>query len=222
MSGVSFRRMSESPYTTASTVNPEAGHHPISADPAERMAAVAATRRSWKEFPYYPQRYGERGWRFSLSDSGWIQTLCDSGEREVKSQLFWLGGLLAARGMPCYLLERHLEHLHDELVGSLPARAARYEVLRKAVDILRERRLAWISAPEFESLSADFQSKAGACPGAVANMGRILVAAVADDLAGVAGVLESVTHWACNPAQFDRVWTDAVRKTVAAAQARSP
>src|ERR1700759_3135283 len=93
--------------TSASTVNAEAGAHPISSDPVERLAAVAATRRSWKEFPYYPRRYGERGWRFSLSDSGWIQTLCDAGPGEALAQIKWLGGLLAARGMPCLLLERH-------------------------------------------------------------------------------------------------------------------
>jgi hypothetical protein len=213
--------MSEANQTVASTVNPEAGHHPISSDPTERMAAIAATRRSWKEFPYYPRRYGERGWRFSLSDSGWIETLCGTNEREFTGQLFWLGGLLAARGMPCYLLERHLEHLHDELIRSSPEASACYEVLQKGVSLLRERRLERIPAELFESLSEGFQNRVDGVRGSVANMGRVLVAAVADDRAGVAGVLQSVSQWACDPTRFDGVWVEAVRQTVAAARGRS-
>jgi len=65
----------QSQHASARTLNPEAGEHPISAHPGEQAAAEAATRLSWKEFPYYAKRYGERGWRFSLSDSGWLQTL---------------------------------------------------------------------------------------------------------------------------------------------------
>lgn len=64
----------QQPRTSARTLNPEAGEHAISADPGEQAAAEAATRLSWREFPYYAKRYGERGWRFSLSDSGWLQT----------------------------------------------------------------------------------------------------------------------------------------------------
>ena len=60
--------------------NPEAGDHVISVDPAEQSAAAAAIRASWREFPYYARRYGERGWRFSLSDTGWLQTLCHSAD----------------------------------------------------------------------------------------------------------------------------------------------
>src|SRR6201996_8866117 len=94
------------------SINPEAGDHAVSVDPLEKSAAEAAVRASWREFPYYAKRYGERGWRFSLSDTGWIQTLCHLGSDEARTQAAWLGRLLATRGMPTYMLERHLILLH--------------------------------------------------------------------------------------------------------------
>jgi len=94
--------MPQEPRTSARTLNPEAGEHVISADAGEQAAAEAATRLSWREFPYYPKRYGERGWRFSLSDSGWLQTLCELSPDAARAQLLWLSNLLAARGMPRY------------------------------------------------------------------------------------------------------------------------
>src|ERR1700755_2547305 len=123
-------------FGSARYTNPEAGDHAVSMDPLEQSAAEAAVRASWREFPYYPRRYGERGWRFSLSDTGWIETLCSLEAKEAQSQVFWLGGLLAARGMPTYLLERHVEHLYDELVRPTHARNSRYDVLRQAATAL--------------------------------------------------------------------------------------
>src|SRR4051812_29905222 len=113
-------------FQSSRSINPDAGDHAITADPVEKAAAEAAIRLSWREFPYYAQRYGERGWRFSLSDTGWIETLCHLSSTEADGQVRWLGGLLAARGMPLYLLERHLVHLHAELVRARPDRTARY------------------------------------------------------------------------------------------------
>ncbi len=48
-------------YASARTINPEAGEHAIAATAAEQAAAEAATRLSWRDFPYYLKRYGERG-----------------------------------------------------------------------------------------------------------------------------------------------------------------
>jgi hypothetical protein len=205
-------------HASAQAVNPEAGDHPVSADPVEQAAAAAATRRSWKEFPYYPRRYGERGWRFSLSDSGWIQTLCNLGPKEAQSQVLWLSGLLTARGMPSYLMERHLHYLQDELVRPSPMRARRYEVLLDCAVTLRERRHAHIAEEAFESVSAAFERRVAAYAEAVPNMGRVIVAAVADERAGVVGAVSSVEAWACDPAAFDSVWVESVKQAIEAAR----
>src|ERR1700755_2420664 len=113
-------------FGSARYTNPEAGDHAVSTDPLEKAAAEAAVRASWREFPYYARRYGERGWRFSLSDTGWIETLCHLNISEARAQAAWLGRLLATRGMPTYMLERHLVLLHGELLRVAQDREARY------------------------------------------------------------------------------------------------
>jgi hypothetical protein len=208
-------------YSVARDVNPDAGTHAITGNPAEIAAAEAATRSSWKEFPYYAQRYGERGWKFSLSDSGWIATLCDLPLPEARSQVLWLGGLLAARGMPRYLLERHLEHLHDELTKAAPSRAARYAALKECATALRALRESHVAADTFESLAQAFEDRVRHCKGRVANLGRMLVAAVADERSNVANVVESLEAWATDAARFDAVWIEAVKETIVDARART-
>ncbi len=158
-------------YTSARTINPEAGEHPIAATALEQAAAEAATRLSWRDFPYYAKRYGERGWRFSLSDSGWLQTLFELSFDAAKAQMLWLAGLLAARGMPRYLLERHLEHLHNELVSASPDQAARYAFLNDLSARLRMLRTASIPAATFEKLSNEFEARVGSGREVVKNMG---------------------------------------------------
>jgi hypothetical protein len=210
--------MAQPQFLSARHVNPEAGDHAVTADPNEQAAAEAAIRASWREFPYYAQRYGERGWRFSLSDTGWIQTLCHLNPAEARVQVRWLGGVLAARGMPLYLLERHLVHLHRELVQAKPERRAQYDALLSCANSLRESRLAQIREETFERLAQRFEERVRACAKHVANMGTVVVAAVADERAGVANAVESLERWACDAAQFDAVWISAVAETLAAAR----
>ena len=205
--------------TSARTLNAEAGEHAISADPVEQAAAEAATRLSWREFPYYAKRYGERGWRFSLTDSGWLQTLCELSADAARAQMLWLANLLAARGMPRYLLERHLGHLHAELVSRLPDRAGRYDFLRALAGHLRELREANLPASAFASLSSEFEARTHACKGAVKNMGTVIIAAVADDAGGIGNVLVQVSEWTRDPDRFDPEWVQAVQAIIEQARA---
>ena len=200
-------------------MNPDAGEHAISSHPGEQAAAEAATRLSWREFPYYAKRYGERGWRFSLSDSGWIETLCELSAEAAKSQILWLANLLAARGMPRLLLERHLDHLHAELLAAVPDRGSRYEVLRVLATHLRTIRTASMPESVFAQVGAEFEARTAASSERVRNMGSVIAAAVADDQAGVGNVLESVVSWAKDPARFDSVWIEAVDAALERARA---
>ncbi|HTU64441.1 MAG TPA: hypothetical protein VMF52_00710 [Steroidobacteraceae bacterium] len=206
-------------YGIGRDVNPDAGTHAIANDPAELAASAAATMRSWHEFPYYPRRYGERGWRFSLSDGGWLTTLCDSPAAGAREQVAWLGRLLAARGMPHLLLERHLGFLHEALLERLQGQAKRYARLPECAAFLRERRVAILAESRFESLARDFESATLGASGGIANFGAVLVAAVIDDRAGIPGVVESVTTWATDVTRFDERWCAAVGATLAAARA---
>lgn len=209
----------QQPRTSARTLNSEAGAHAISADPGEQAAAEAATRLSWREFPYYAKRYGERGWRFSLSDSGWLQTLCELSPDGARAQMLWLANLLAARGMPRYLMERHLAHLHAELLARMPDRGSRYDFLRVLSAHLRELREASLPAPAFASLASEFEARTQGCTESVKHMGTVLVAAVADDAAGLDTVLGNVREWAQDPARFEPEWIQAVQAVIDQARA---
>lgn len=204
--------------TSATSVNPEAGDHAITSDPAEWAAAQAAARRSWAEFPYYPRRWGERGWRFTLSDSGWIATLCALPASAVPGQLAWLQGLLVPRGMPSWLLEWHLVALHEELVAGTPHGLARYAVLAHGATVLRAERVRALSEERFRALAGEFDAAVAPLPAAVPNMGGVLVAAVIDEANGHAGALSAVTSWARDPARFPREWREAVDACVQAAR----
>jgi hypothetical protein len=212
-------RRASSAYGTARDINPEAGAHAVSRDPVENAAATMATRKSWKDFPYYPQRYGERGWSFSLSDSSWITTLCDATPEDARAQIVWLGGLLSARGMPQYLLERHLEHLHTALITAMPERSEKYAALQRCAGALRETREAQINAESFKQLADEFDRRVQKNKDRIANMGAVLVAAVADERAGLAAAVSSIETWACDPARFGEEWILAVKEAFAAARA---
>jgi hypothetical protein len=208
-------------YGTARDINPDAGTYAVSAHPDERMAAEAATRQSWREFPYYARRYGERGWKFSLSDSGWITTLSDVSDRDAIAQVDWFGGLLASRGMPTFLLERHLSHLHAQLVERRPDAATDYGVLLRCVAALAAARESVFPAERFDALAREFEVRVARMPDRVPNMGAVLVAAIADDAAGVPVVARSVGAWASDPLRFGQPWRDAVRDTLLKARAGS-
>lgn len=112
--------LEDDPDTLGHVLNPGAGRHVVAEDPRELRAALRAGVRSWERFPYYERRYGRRGRRFTRSDSAWLVTLASLPQSEVDRQIRWLGQVLAARGMPRWMLELHLEVLHEELVLSVP------------------------------------------------------------------------------------------------------
>lgn len=205
----------------ASVVNPAAGSHPVTADPREIEAARRASDASVAEFPYYLERYGERGRSFGASDGAWLVTLCDESAGRVHAQVLWLGRVLASRGMPRWLLERHLGVLHGELVRAVPGGAARYGALLDAAARLRELRRARIADADFAELSAAFDARVGpAAAGRLRGMGGILVAAVADEADGLDDAARSVLAWAADPAAFPQQWVEAVLATTADARGR--
>ncbi|MEI8029390.1 MAG: biliverdin-producing heme oxygenase [Comamonadaceae bacterium] len=65
----------ESKTYLVTSINPEAGRHPVPADARELQASIRAGDICWERFPYFEQRYGERGRRFARSDAAWQATL---------------------------------------------------------------------------------------------------------------------------------------------------
>ncbi|HWK89357.1 MAG TPA: hypothetical protein VNP72_05155 [Longimicrobium sp.] len=200
----------------AETLNPFAGLHAVSADPRDVAAARRAADGSLAEFPYYAERFGERARLFGASDGAWLLALRGAGVSHATEQVLWLGRVLASRGVPRWLLERHVDRLCAELGG-----AERCGALPAASAALRERREARIPAADFEALAAAFAARADAEWAArLPGMGGILVSAVADEADGIPLAVASVQEWAGDVARFPAAWVAAVRETLAAARLR--
>jgi heme oxygenase len=203
----------------ATTLNAEAGTHPIPQDPRELEAVREAGERTLREFPYFVWRYGERGRRFTDSDGGWLVTLVQYPQGRIDRQVAWLGQVLATRGMPRILLQRHLERLYEALRSRMPEPQADYDRLLTAADTLADARRNAISDDAVDWLAADFDRAIGAdwqrrLPGS----GLILIGAVADEDAGLRGALESTSAWFTDTERFPPSFVSAVQRLLKEAQ----
>lgn len=205
--------------TIAAAINPFAGVHPVTALPVELEAVRRATEASLREAPYYLERYGERGRMFGGSDGAWLVTICRGDADFVERQVLWLGRVLAARGMPRWLLQRFLEMLHDELIYAIPDHGGRYRALLEACSLLRDQQREHLAEADARAIAAAFDADADPEWGTrLPNTGRILAAAVADEAAGIANAVESVEGWAADSARFPERWVAAVRAALATAR----
>jgi hypothetical protein len=195
---------------SARTVNAAAGDYAITGDPLEWAAAQTAAQRSWTEFPYSARRYGTRGWMFTLSDSGWIATLSAMQPAIAEQRLRWLRELLVTRGMPSFLLERHLDILHEELLLRAPERAADHSVFAAAAAHFRDERGRVLSESDFRVEASGFDAAVRNMAGGVPNMGAVIVGTVADERLGIGGPARSAIAWASDPTTFSQPWIAAV------------
>jgi len=203
-------------------LNPAAGRHAIPDDVREIQAALRAGEWSWRRFPYYAWRYGERGAAFTRSDSAWIVTLANYPQAVVDKQVRWLGTLLSSRGMPQWLLQVHLEGLYEELTTILPDKRLLYERLHHAAKMLQALRRQHISDELFESLAAEFDVRVGReWTVQLPETGRLLVAAVADERSGIERAVTTVEAWMTAPERFPVEWITAVRSILHEARSHS-
>jgi heme oxygenase len=197
------------------SINPEAGRHAVPDDERELRAALRAGDCCWERFPYFEERYGERGRRFARSDGAWLATLPRLEIAQVLRQAQWLGRLLAARGMPTLLLETQLEILADELTAAIPEEAPQYEKLRAAAKDLRETRRLLLTESEGATLASEFEAAVGpAWNSRFPHAGSLLVCAVADELGGARAAVTSLVPWMSDAVRFTPDWVDAVHNTL--------
>jgi heme oxygenase len=210
----------EQRHTLVTSLNPQAGSHAIADDPAEIRAALRAGVLSWERFPYYEWRYGRRGRRFTRSDSAWIVTLAAEQQTVIDHHLDWLGQVLAARGMPRWLLESHLEILSGELARARPERQPDYQKLLNGALRLRQARENIFRPDQWHALVAAFEAAVGVEWNArLPHIGELLVAAIADEQNGVKNVVQSLAGWLTDPARFPDHWIEAVHRSLALARA---
>ena len=203
-------------------INPEAGNHPIPEDEREIGAALKASDLGWAEFGYYEQRYGERGKRFSDSDSCWLVTLTELDQENLHLQIDWLCRVLAMRGMPTLMMEQTLEFLYDQLVEAVPEKGAVFAKLQIAADRLKKSRESRIKESLFQSLVEEFdQSSGDQLAGTFRNTGRLLISAVADEKNGIEGTVDALQEWLTDTNRFSTEWIHAVKKTIGKARNRA-
>jgi hypothetical protein len=191
--GVSMSRRAGAWRAEATALNPETGGHAIATDLGLLRAAVRAARTSFEEVPYYRDRYGERGARFSVSDSSWIVHLTLAPLPVATQQVLWLADMLATRGMPTWLMEQHLTTMSDEVVdsGLDPGR------LRDVVPVLAERRREHVpdtALDRAERLVADRVASPPTSP-----VGRLVASSAADVRAGVPDAGAPLMGWLTDP-----------------------
>jgi heme oxygenase len=200
---------------TAGMLNPEAGDHAVPEDLREIEAAITAAKKCREEFPYFDLRYQERGTSFAKSDATWLVTLIELPEPQLLAQVLWLGQVLASRGMPRITLERQLELLYEELVLTLPADTVNYSSLLVAAHHLKHERKKNITEAEFTMLTAAFSDATdGELQGTLKGTGALIVSAVCDEAAGVAGAVTSLLPWLTDPERFSAQWIAAVTETL--------
>ena len=209
----------ESKTYLVTSINPEAGRHPVPADASEVQVAVKAGDICWERFPYFEQRYGERGSRFARSDAAWQATLCQYPAAQILQQAQWLGRVLAGRGMPTLLLQVQLEILVAELVAVTPAKKSDYEKLLPAAAELHAARCKHLTDEQIEAVAGDFDSAVGPeWSTRLPNTGALLCAAVADELEGNTNAVKSLHSWMTDAERFPAEWIAVVEATLTRAR----
>ncbi len=201
------------------SINPEAGRHAVPADTREVQAAIRAGDICWERYPYYEQRYGERGRRFARSDAAWQATLYQYEPGYISQQVRWLGRVLAGRGMPTFLLADQLEILVEELAAAIPEKRSAYEKLLPAAAELRESRRRHLTDAQILAIATRFDRAVGPEWSArFPHTGTLLGCAVADELEGSQLAVESLRPWMTDATRFPAAWIAAVKTTLAQAR----
>lgn len=203
-------------------LNPLAGNHKISDDLREIQAAFRAGERTVQLFPYYERRYGQRGRKFTWSDSNWLVTLAGESQASANQQILWLSRLLSIRGMPQWTMECHLVHLYEELARAIPEKSSVYATLYETAKLIREQRHAHLSEDALLDLDREFDLRVGPDWSAwMPHGGGLLAAAVADDRGGITRAVDNIVGWMTDASRFPAHWIEAVEATVSAARQRT-
>lgn len=198
------------------SLNPEAGNYPIPTDPFEINSAISAGLKCWEEFPFYEKRYGERGRRFTVSDSAWLVTLSELSIDLAVSQVMWLAKYLAKIGMPTITMEFQLKYLYQGLSEAIPEKEPRYNTLLIASNALKENRSKFLKPQYFEESNSVFNSfleKNGCSNEKLNNTGLLICSSITDLRNGYDDSVQAFKCWITDPLIFSNEWIKAVEET---------
>lgn len=209
----------ESKTFLVTSINPEAGRHAVPANPGEIQAALRAGDSCWERFPYFEQRYGERGRRFARSDAAWKVTLCEFDPEQIIQQIQWLGRVLAGRGMPSWLLQEQLVILVNELTNVHPEKKSTYQKLLPAANELEAARRRQLTDEQLQSLEDGFDQAVGQeWSDLLPHTGRLIGCAVADELNGSELAVDSLRSWLTDAVRFPAHWIAGVEDILSLAR----
>ena len=206
-------------YFCATTINPEAGNHPVPNNLDEIEAALRAGVRCCNEFPYFNLRYQARGKRFTDSDAAWLATLYDLDDNASLAQVKWLAKVLAARGMPSITLIRQLKLLYEELAATVPEKQKRFEKLIKIAESLENEQDTLVSRAATKCLIKSFEQVAPEAELAKhPDAGELFISAALDERLGRENAITSLEDWLAKPEKFSAAWIAAVKTLIARTQ----
>jgi hypothetical protein len=189
-----------------SGINFEAGDHAIPENPSEIALALRAGKAAWDKFPYLGLRYGERGKRFTNSDSCWLVTLTRMHPEVATKNLEWLRAVLASRGIPTVILEQHLRIIIEELALEFSDQIERRKIFDLFLSRLDYERRS-IGSHTVGRLVKKFDQRFSACAGnAVPSAAELIASAWTDERFGICNALASTLGWFLDPERFTCEW----------------
>src|SRR3954453_1536928 len=100
-----------------------------------------------------------------------------------------------------------------------PRSRAAYDSLLQVADVFRAERLSHLDEATSLHVAQGFDRRVGsAAAAALPEAGLLLVAAVAEERAGLDRVVDSLMDWLADPARFSAQWVAVATETLAAAR----
>jgi len=189
-------------------INFEAGDHAMPQNPIEIGLALRAAKVAWGKYPYLEYRYGERGRRFTDSDSCWLVTLTRAPrEVMVTKALEWLRTVLASRGIPTVILEFHLQAILraiSEEITELPDLQIRFDHFLS--DREAERRRLFGAESRLRLIDV-FDQRFQACSGfKIESAAELITSAWVDEHSGISGSISALRDWFTDVERFSKEW----------------
>ncbi len=199
----------------STSINPEAGNHPVPQNELELRAVFIASKASLVELPYVHARYGKRGESFSDSDGAWLVTLADFSEKVAFKQTEWLAKLLSALGMPSVTLEIHLREIAKALMVMIPEECEKYSVLLRAAEQLELKRHSVVPQELQEEVCQEFRRVIASTEiESYKNLERILVSTMADERIFGTGAQTKTLAWIYEKSNYPKHIIQATQKLV--------
>jgi len=188
-------------------VNFEAGDHAMPQNPLDIALALRVGRTSWLRYPYLEYRFGERGKRFTSSDSCWLVALTEMSAESATKNLDWLRTVLAGRGIATVILEDQLAAISRELAVRSPGQPQSCAHYERFLSSRAAERRALLDTESVTKLIDQFDQRLRSCTGlTVESTAKLITSAWVDERSGIDGALAAVRDWFVDVDRFSSDW----------------